>query len=119
MNIHIKIYTALIPTGFWGYSGASPNDAQDEPFLTWLTAVSATPDDEVPLLFSTSYGEDESTEVPTSYSDRINLEFIKSGARGISLLFASGDSGAAGDNGLCANSQFVPMWPAGSPYVTA
>ena len=25
---------ALNPTEFWGYSGSSPNSAEDEPFLT-------------------------------------------------------------------------------------
>lgn len=48
---------------------------------------------------------------------------MKCGARGISLLFASGDSGAASDEGSCTGganeSQFMPMWPATSPYVTA
>lgn len=110
---------ALIDTGFWGFSGSSPNNDEDEPFLTWLQTVDNTSDAEVPLVFSTSYGEDESWEVPTDYSDRINTEFVKCGARGISLLFASGDSGAAGDEGGCVDDQFVPMWPAGSPYVTA
>jgi tripeptidyl-peptidase-1 len=110
---------AWINTGFWGFSGESPNDSQDEPFLTWLMEVSSTPDNEVPLVFSTSYGEDEATEVPTAYSFRINIEFIKSALRGISLLFASGDSGSAGDDGKCTDDKFVPMWPAGSPFVTA
>lgn len=110
---------ALNPTEFWGFSGASPMDEADEPFLTWLTTVSNTTDGEVPLVFSTSYGEDETAEVPSDYSDRINTEFMKCGLRGISLLFASGDSGAASDSGTCPNDRFMPMWPAGSPYVTA
>ena len=46
-------------------------------------------------------------------------EFLKAGARGISLLFASGDSGAAGDSHTCKGGKFVPQWPSGSPYVTA
>jgi subtilase family serine protease len=36
------------------------------------------------------------------------------GVRGLSILFASGDSGAG-----CANHTFVPNFPASSPYVTA
>lgn len=40
--------------------------------------------------------------------------FVKAGARGISLLFASGDSGAT-----CVNGMFTPNWPAASPYVTS
>lgn len=114
---------ALNPTEFWGYSGRSPLNAEDEPFLTWLYAVGNTSDAEVPQIFSTSYGEDEPTEAPSSYAARINVEFMKCGSRGISLLFASGDSGAASDAGSCTGgpdgNQFMPMWPAASPYVTA
>ena len=110
---------ALNPTEFWGFSGASPIDDADEPFLTWLYTVSNTTDEDVPLVFSTSYGEDETAEVPTDYADRINVEFMKAGLRGISILFASGDSGAASDSGTCPDDRFMPMWPAGSPYVTA
>ena len=50
----------------------------------------------------------------------------QAGARGISLLFASGDSGVASVSGGCASTAcpagkgcFVPKFPAGSPYVTA
>ena len=68
---------ALNPTEFWGFSGASPVNSADEPFLTWLYTVGNTSDADVPLVFSTSYGEDESTEVPTDYSERVNLEFVK------------------------------------------
>ena len=50
----------------------------------------------------------------TAYADRINTEFVKAGARGISLLFASGDSGAT-----CTAGMYTPNWPAASPYVTS
>merc|ERR1719245_2051458 len=39
------------------------------------------------------------------------------GAAGISVMFASGDSGAGG--GCANNSPFLPDYPASSPYVTA
>lgn len=109
---------ASIPSEFWGFSGRAPDSPQNEPFLKWLETVSNTTDEEVPLVFSTSYGEDEDS-VTKDYADRINVEFMKAGTRGISLLFASGDSGAAGDKHGCKNGQFVPQWPAPSPYVTA
>jgi tripeptidyl-peptidase I len=56
-----------------------------------------------------------------NWANRINAEFMKAGVRGISLLFAAGDSGAAGDNGCSGpkHNEFVPQWPSGSPYVTA
>merc|ERR1719261_1261360 len=102
-----------IESEFWGFSGNSPDNPQNEPFIKWLTLVSNTSDDTVPLLFSTSYGEPEdSTTMETA--TRTNTEFMKAGARGISLLFASGDSGA----GPCTDDHFTPNWPAGSPYVT-
>ena len=90
--------------------------------MKWLYAVGNTTDADIPKLFSTSYGEDEDS-IPMAWSLRTNTEFQKCGARGISLLFASGDSGAAGDNGCgkdtAGNALFVPQWPSGSPYVTA
>merc|ERR1712232_986914 len=39
---------------------------------------------------------------------------MKLGSRGISLLFASGDSGAN-----CKSGKYTPNMPASSPYVTA
>ena len=64
-------------------------------------------------------GEDEDS-VTQAYADRIVIEFKKCGTRGISLLFASGDSGAARDSGGCHKTGpvFNPQWPAGSPWVT-
>jgi len=106
-----------ISTEFWGFSGRAPDNPQNEPFLKWLSLVANTSDEMVPKLFSTSYGEDESS-VSTSYADRINVEFVKAGVRGISLLFASGDSGA-NCNDRASPPKFEPNWPAASPYVTA
>lgn len=48
----------------------------------------------------------------------MNNEFIKAGVRGISILFSSGDGGVAGGQPQqCTN--FIPTYPAGSPYVTS
>mmetsp|Transcript_16734 Transcript_16734/g.20114 ORF Transcript_16734/g.20114 Transcript_16734/m.20114 type:complete len:288 (-) Transcript_16734:273-1136(-) len=119
--LDIEYITALgagIETEFWGFSGRSPDNKQDEPFLKWLTLVSNTSDTDVPRLFSTSYGEDE--DAPSlAWAKRLDVEFQKAGARGISLLFASGDSGVASDQGGCKGGKFVPQWPSGSPWVTA
>merc|ERR1719210_3114792 len=81
--------------------------------MKWLAQLSSTSDEDVPRIFSTSYGEDEGS---WSYraSQRLNTEFQKAGTRGISLLFASGDEGAN-----CERGKFVPEGPGSSPYVTA
>jgi tripeptidyl-peptidase-1 len=115
---YINAIAAGVESEFWGFSGQSPDNPQNEPFLKWLAVVSNTSDTDIPLIFSTSYGEDEeSTTIETA--TRTNTEFMKAGARGISLLFASGDSGAAAVTGpKCPGGKFVPKWPAGSPYVT-
>ncbi|KAL1523244.1 hypothetical protein AB1Y20_018195 [Prymnesium parvum] len=102
-----------IESEFWGYSGNSPDNPENEPYMKWLSAVSTTPDEEIPKLFSTSYGEDESSwSFPAA--SRLNTEFMKAGARGISLLYASGDEGSN-----CKSGKFVPEGPGSSPYVTA
>ena len=46
---------------FWGFGGRSPDNPSNEPFLKWLTTLASTGDADVPKLFSTSYGEDESS----------------------------------------------------------
>lgn len=102
-----------LETEFWGFSGKSPDNPENEPFMKWLAKLSSTSDSDVPKLFSTSYGEVESTW-SLAAAQRLNAEFMKAGARGITLLFASGDSGAT-----CKNGKFTPNMPASSPYVTA
>lgn len=102
-----------VESEFWGFGGKSPDNAANEPFMKWLVQVSSTSDADVPKIFSTSYGEDESS---WSYpaAQRLNVEFQKAGVRGISLLFAAGDEGAN-----CKEGKFVPEGPGSSPYVTA
>eukprot|EP00450_Noctiluca_scintillans_P013753 CAMPEP_0194496616 /NCGR_PEP_ID=MMETSP0253-20130528/13824_1 /TAXON_ID=2966 /ORGANISM="Noctiluca scintillans" /LENGTH=574 /DNA_ID=CAMNT_0039338035 /DNA_START=106 /DNA_END=1830 /DNA_ORIENTATION=- len=102
-----------VESEFWGFSGRSPDNDENEPFMKWLAQMSTTSDDDIPKIFSSSYGEDEGS---WSYAaaQRLNVEFMKAGARGISLLYASGDEGAN-----CKSGVFVPEGPGSSPYVTA
>lgn len=96
---------------FWGFSGRSPDNVENEPFMKWLTTLDNTTDP--PMVFSTSYGEDEDSWSYSAFS-RLNVEFAKAGARGITLLYASGDEGAN-----CESGVFVPEGPGSSPYVLA
>jgi tripeptidyl-peptidase-1 len=102
-----------VDSEFWGFGGRSPDNAENEPFMKWLAQMSSTGDDDIPKIFSTSYGEDESSW-SLEAATRLNTEFQKAGARGISLLFASGDSGAN-----CKKGLFVPQGPSSSPYTTS
>ena len=97
----------------------SPSNT-NEPYLEWVQSVLHQPD--VPQVISTSYGDDEQT-VPKAYARVVCRMFAQLGARGISLLFASGDSGV-GPTGSCITNdaknktQFLPLFPASCPYVT-
>jgi len=86
-----------------------------------------------PQITSTSYGwwEDGwcTFDGPTcqqlgvdgyGYSFRVNIEFQKIGVMGITLITASGDSGANGRTDEdCSAPQLRPPFPASSPYVTS
>ncbi|KAK0190627.1 tripeptidyl peptidase A [Armillaria mellea] len=92
----------------------------NEPYAQWLDYMLNQED--LPATISTSYGDSENT-VPLAYARRICQGFAQLGARGVSLLFASGDSGVG--NGDCITNdgsqtkRFIPNFPATCPYVTA
>lgn len=99
---------ANIPTWFWSTAGRHETQ---EPFLTWMVAIGNM--SQVPYVHSVSYGDVESS-LSATYMQRVNVEFMKAGARGLTILFASGDDGAA-----CKDNKFSPNFPVSSPYVTA
>jgi subtilase family serine protease len=105
-------------TWFWSLAGRN-HHTHEEPFLAWVMQLSNYSD--CPLVHSVSYGDDE-TEFTLHYINRLNVEFIKLGLRGVSILFASGDDGVATPRArkrpeLCRISS--PSFPSGSPYVIA
>ncbi|XP_022077336.1 tripeptidyl-peptidase 1 [Acanthochromis polyacanthus] len=102
---------ANIPT--WVFTNPGRHETQ-EPFLQWMVLLSNMSD--LPWVHTISYGDDEDS-LSTAYMMRINTEFMKAGVRGISLLFASGDSGA-GCKHMGKQNSFRPSFPASSPYVT-
>jgi len=111
---YITVTGTGIETEDWSYMfNPSTPFLQTCPFLDWILNVGCTDDDEIPKVFSVSYGDDESDVGPT-YANRLNFEFMKVAARGVSILFASGDSGAN-----CVGNEFSPDFPAALPYVTA
>ncbi|KAK7053681.1 family S53 protease-like protein [Favolaschia claudopus] len=77
-----------------------------------------------PLVVTTSYAPTE-TDFGESMTRKICNSYLALGARGISLLFGSGDGGVRGghDNssipGLCENNDFLVVFPASCPWVTA
>lgn len=92
----------------------------NEPYLVFLNYILAQAS--IPQVISTSYGDDEQT-IPPSYAKRVCSGMSQLGARGVSVLFSSGDSGVGADDSCFSNdgkntSMFLPAFPAGCPWVT-
>jgi tripeptidyl-peptidase-1 len=88
--------------------------------LNWCTQITNL--DNSPLVHSVSYGNDERQQSSDAYMFSSNTAFMKAGAQGISILFASGDQGVCGREGcggLFSARRFKPDFPAASPYITA
>ncbi|XP_068436410.1 tripeptidyl-peptidase 1 [Clinocottus analis] len=98
----------------WFFTNPGRHESQ-EPFLQWMVLLSNMSD--LPWVHTISYGDDEDS-LSTAFMMRINTEFMKAGVRGISLLFASGDSGAGCKHLGEGQNSFRPSFPASSPYVT-
>ncbi|KAI0048684.1 tripeptidyl peptidase A, partial [Auriscalpium vulgare] len=104
----------------------NPDDT-NEPYTAWLDFVLAQ--ETLPQTISTSYGDNEQT-VPESFAKRVCAGFAQLGARGVSLMFSSGDGGVGDgdpdpDTQTCLTNDgrnvtnFIPTFPASCPFVTA
>jgi tripeptidyl-peptidase I len=96
------------------------NTDSDEPYLDWVNYILDTED--IPQMISTSYGDDEQT-VSKAYAVQVCNQFAQFGARGVSLLFASGDYGVGASRYCYSNDglgtpEFLPGFPNDCPYVT-
>ncbi|KAF8914260.1 subtilisin-like protein [Gymnopilus junonius] len=125
-----------IPPTFFSTAGRPPFDADartptdtNEPYTDWLDFILSQPDKDIPRTISTSYGDDEQT-VPKDFATRACAEFAKLGARGVTVIFSSGDFGVGdGDSNPSTQqcftndgknvTKFVPAFPASCPFVTA
>ncbi|KAJ6467917.1 subtilisin-like protein, partial [Mycena sanguinolenta] len=74
-----------------------------------------------PSVMTTSNADPESN-FGVSVATKICNGYMALGARGISVMFASGDGGVRATHdylALCANNTFVPLFPASCPFVTS
>eukprot|EP00127_Corallochytrium_limacisporum_P000035 Clim_evm14s2 gene=Clim_evmTU14s2 len=79
--------------------------------LEWANTVDESGDD-APKVLSMSYGFSESSS-EWENMDAANVQFMKLGTTGRTVLVASGDSGVG-----CVGGKQDPSFPASSPYVT-
>jgi tripeptidyl-peptidase-1 len=99
------------PTTFYYWGGK-------DFLLDWIRRVGqmAAP----PLVFSISYGMSE-RDLPPSYGASFDIEAMKLGLRGVTILAASGDDGAVSQDARknAIKCAYSPQFPASSAYVTS
>jgi len=95
----------------WFYSQAKFNFYND--LINWLTELNN--ETVIPFVHSVSYGS-QGDYPSASYQSRSDQEYQKLGARGVSIIYASGDSGAQCES-RCKVME--ASYPAISVYVTA
>jgi subtilase family serine protease len=121
--LDIELICALAPgakTTFWSIGANSSIEIDD--ILKWAIAMSN--DTSPPQVSSISYGMTEEhvdRYLGNGYLRRSDIEFAKLAARGLTVVIASGDTGA-GDLGPPPMSSptcktLHPDWPSQSPYV--
>eukprot|EP00026_Physarum_polycephalum_P006877 Phypoly_transcript_06930.p1 GENE.Phypoly_transcript_06930~~Phypoly_transcript_06930.p1 ORF type:complete len:539 (+),score=108.07 Phypoly_transcript_06930:58-1674(+) len=110
-NLDIQFIMGVAPgISAWFYSTPQMDFFTD--MISWLAEIANATNP--PLIHSVSYGS-QTTWPSKDIHDRVDVEFQKIGARGISIIFASGDFGT----GCLLCFEFRPSWPASSQYVTS
>ncbi|KAL2866943.1 S53 family peptidase [Aspergillus lucknowensis] len=102
-------------------SQPDPTENSNEPYLEFLEGVLKLDKEHLPQVLSTSYGEDEQT-IPEPYARSVCNLYAQLGARGVSVVFSSGDSGvgaACQTNDGHNRTHFPPQFPAACPWVTS
>lgn len=109
---YARAITSDIPNEFYSVGG---NDNQIYEYLSeYLLGLTAA---ERPNVISVSYGGDESSVTKSVATTTCN-QFTQLGAAGVSVLFASGDSGVGTGCTISGKKAYQPDFPGGCPYVT-
>lgn len=120
---YARAITQSIPNIYYSTYGSPPwlggdiAENTNEPYLEFLNYLLSLNDSSLPNTISISYGDDEST-VPLDYANNVCNLFSQLGARGVSVLVASGDSGVGGICPAGGPAKFSSAFPAGCPWVT-
>ncbi|KAH9012183.1 subtilisin-like protein [Lactarius pseudohatsudake] len=117
-NLDMQYAQAMaVPTPHTFYSiGGGPGS---DPYLRFLDFMLALEDGVLPRTISTSYGGVEG-EAPRDFAESACDLYARLGARGVSVLFSTGDDGVGEDcTGSSGNVRFSVMFPASCPWVTS
>ncbi|KZP17323.1 subtilisin-like protein, partial [Athelia psychrophila] len=95
--------------------GDTYQDGDDQGFLDIITTLLA--EKSPPLVLTTSYGLDVESDLSRSLSIALCNAYMQLTAKGVSILFATGDGGVASTPGVKCSATFPPTFPT-CPYVT-
>ncbi|KAF8267951.1 subtilisin-like protein [Lactarius quietus] len=118
-NLDIQYAAAMAaPTPIIFYSTGRGQSGTDDWYISWLRYILRQ--SSIPQTISTSYSIDENT-CSKEYAVVVCRLFAQLGARGVSILFSTGDHGVGEGNCVTSDGsvQFSPAFPATCPYVTA
>jgi len=124
--LDIEIVAAIAPNATLNFYSVADCDpyCTDEPFLNWLFFIN-TWDKEPELVHSVSYSDLESdySGKNKNFLDRCDVEFVKLGLQGVTVVTPSGDDGICGwktDEMPSADCpKAVPNYPGSSPYAVS
>ncbi|KAJ7718292.1 subtilisin-like protein [Mycena maculata] len=96
--------------------GEKTKDGADDGFLDIITALIA--ETAPPQVLTTSYGFDTEASLSEALTVAMCTSYMQLTARGVSILFASGDGGVAATPGeQCTGKPFLPTFPTCPLYV--
>ncbi|KAF9480336.1 subtilisin-like protein [Pholiota conissans] len=98
--------------------GESNNDGGLDGFQDMINFLIDSDDADLPGIVTTSYGFDEDA-ISQDLAVKLCNSYMALGARGVTLLFSSGDGGVSGSQEQDGCTTFVPTFPSGCPYITS
>ncbi|KAJ6567134.1 subtilisin-like protein [Mycena capillaripes] len=116
-NLDIQYTVGLatgVPVSFVSV-GETTKDGADEGFLDIITALIA--ETAPPQVLTTSYGFNTEADLSKSLTFAMCDSYMQLSARGVSILFASGDGGVAATPGETCSKSFLATFPT-CPFVT-
>ncbi|KAJ7589493.1 family S53 protease-like protein [Mycena floridula] len=116
-NLDIQ-YTVGVATGVpvtFITVGENTQDGALDGFLDIINLLNG--ESAPPQVLTTSYGFDE-TDISSADATRLCNAYMALGARGVSILFASGDGGVAGGQSQSCTT-FIPAFPGGCAFHTS
>ncbi|KAJ7027088.1 family S53 protease-like protein [Mycena alexandri] len=116
-NLDIDYTTGIatgVPIQFLSVGGGSTLADFAQSLLDTTTFFQNVTDSDLPSVMTTSYGSIEAN-FGAPFATKICNGFAEISARGVSVIFASGDGGVRGNH----DSEFMPVFPAACPWVTS